>query len=148
VKDKHDDLIDLARLHELLSAYGANPSRWPKLEREAAEALLESDPEARRAQREAAGLDAWLESSVPAAPSAALSRRVAEIPLRNPRRAQRWAFERLLPWRAVLAAALACTLGAVSGALSMEAGSSADGNDDGWDDVTAVTFALGLDEEP
>jgi hypothetical protein len=143
VKNKNGD----ARLHELLLAYGADPSRWPESERDAADALLKTDPEARRVQGEAAGLDAWLESLASEAPSAVLTRRIAEIPVRNPRGADRRAFEWLLPWRAVLAATLACMLGVVSGALSVGEANT-DSNDDGWDDVTTVAFAVGLDEEP
>ena len=87
-------------------------------------------------------LDALLDALEPEAPSAALMRAVAEIPLRHPRSARRWAFERLLPWPAIAAGVLACALGVVSGAL-IEPSSS----DDGWDDVTAVAFAGAFDEE-
>jgi anti-sigma factor RsiW len=87
-------------------------------------------------------LDALLDELESESPSAALRRAVAEIPLRHPRSLRRWAFERLLPWQAVLAGAIACALGVVSGALSEPSGS-----DDGWDDVTTVAFASAFDEE-
>ncbi len=54
-------MITLARLAELLEAYGADPARWPAEEREAALALLALSPEARRRRDEAARLDALLD---------------------------------------------------------------------------------------
>lgn len=147
---KQDDIIDIARLRELVCAYGADPARWPETERPAAEALLQSSPEARSVQSEAAGLDALLDGLPSEAPSAALRRKVAEIPLRHPAGVQsteRWSVWRLLPRRAVWAGVLACTLGVASGALSASDVATSS-NDDGWDDVTAVAFAAGFDEEP
>jgi len=48
------------RLREILSAYGADPKRWPALERAAAEALLARSGAARDAHVEALSLDALL----------------------------------------------------------------------------------------
>ncbi len=144
--DSERTSIDLERLRELCSGYGADPARWPEPDRGAAQALLARDPEARRICAEAGELDRLLDAlPQPAAPSAALMRKVAEIPLRHPRGAgARSMLGGLLPWRALLAAVLACALGVVSGALSVDSGNGS--SDDGWDDVTTVAFAVGLDE--
>ena len=55
--------VDLARLKQLLAAYGADPARWPESERTEARNLLAGSPEARQELREAAGLDALLDSA-------------------------------------------------------------------------------------
>lgn len=54
-----------ARLQEILDAYGADPRRWPSVERADAEALLAHSAEARRARDEAFRLDRVL-ACVPA----------------------------------------------------------------------------------
>lgn len=53
--------MTIDRLRTILSAYGANPKRWPAAERAAAEALLSRSPEARGALEEARALDATLD---------------------------------------------------------------------------------------
>jgi hypothetical protein len=143
--DAKTTLMTPDRLRELMSSYGADRTRWPKLEREAAERLLSQDPEARRLCEQVAVVDRWLDAvPAPDVPSASLQRKVAEIPLRHPRADTRRAGLRaFLPWRVLVGATLACALGVVSAALSMDSGST---SDDGWDDVTTVAFAIGLDE--
>ena len=65
-----------ARFAALLDAYGGDPARWPAAERQAALRLLARDAAARRAQAEAASLDALLDQAPVAPLSAALQARV------------------------------------------------------------------------
>jgi hypothetical protein len=73
--------MTLARLGELLDAYGADPERWPPEEREAAGVLLAQSAEAQRRCEASAQLDAIL-NLVPAhaASSALLERVLAAVP--------------------------------------------------------------------
>ena len=64
------------RFADLLDAYGAEPARWPAAERDAALTLLARDAAARRAQAQAASLDALLDRAPVAPQSAALQARV------------------------------------------------------------------------
>jgi hypothetical protein len=84
----------LARLEQLLDAYGAAAERWPADERRAAERLLARSAAARARWQEAAALDRLLDAVPAATPSATLTARVLAAAPR--RRAPR-------PWRAALA---------------------------------------------
>ena len=53
----------LARLGEVLDVYGAESSRWPDAEREALEAFIEADSQARRLYREAQALAHVMEAA-------------------------------------------------------------------------------------
>jgi hypothetical protein len=67
------------RFLALVSAYGADPSRWPLGERAAAAGFLEANPELVAACLEAeAALDAVLARHVARTPAAALRRRIVE----------------------------------------------------------------------
>jgi hypothetical protein len=70
------------RLREILAAYGADPSRWPADERDAATALLARAPHAfLSADHDAeSALDALLRKEESPAASAALRARIAAIP--------------------------------------------------------------------
>lgn len=70
------DVMTLERLATLLDAYGAHPERWPTAERDAALALLDRSPEARRLRDQAGALDALLDRAPGATPSPDLGRRV------------------------------------------------------------------------
>ena len=61
-------LMNLDRLKSLLEAYGANPSRWPAEERDAAEAMIAASDQAREALAEASRLDALLDQAPPPPP--------------------------------------------------------------------------------
>jgi hypothetical protein len=100
----HDSLT-LARLNELLAAYGASPERWPADERELAMRLIAASPAARAACDDAAAVDRLLDAaSMPEAPSAALRARVlASAPQRRLRPA----------WQRPLAAGLPLAAAAV-----------------------------------
>jgi hypothetical protein len=106
----------LARLEQLLEAYGAAPRRWPADRRAWAEDLLARSAEARGLAQQAAALDQLLDDAKPEAASAALIGRVlAAAPRPAPRR---------LPWYAgllkpVTGFALAAILGlALGGVIS------------------------------
>ncbi|MFH0133020.1 hypothetical protein [Variovorax sp. EL159] len=60
------------RFEELADAWGAELRRWPDAERADAQALLERDASARTILARAAELDALLDASAVASPSAAL----------------------------------------------------------------------------
>ena len=173
MNDRTDETMTLARFAELLNAYGAELSRWPEVERDAAQRLCAGDAEAMRLRATAEKLDALL-NAVPAhEPSAVLRARVAEITIRHPRpgsQASRLPFAHKW-WQVAFAGAFASVLGVISGAWTAEdpttaatasvtstggAGSAGsvdtDPNfdtaaDDGWDELTTVAFASNLDEE-
>ena len=64
------------RFEHLADAYGGDLRRWPEGEREAARALMESDPRAAVLLREADGLDALLDAAPRPAASHALREQV------------------------------------------------------------------------
>ena len=68
--------MTLARLGELLDAYGADPERWPPEEREAACALLAQSAHAQRRREASAQLDAILNLAPAHAASPALLERI------------------------------------------------------------------------
>lgn len=72
----HDGEVTLARLREILAAYGASPRRWPADERDGAETLLASSLKAREAVTEAARLDGVLDHDPAPAPSPELAGRI------------------------------------------------------------------------
>jgi hypothetical protein len=77
------------RLEALLAAYGSSESAWPREEREAARALLASDPRAREQLRAARELDLVLDSYRPELPD--LSARILEAVAATP-------LQRVLAW--------------------------------------------------
>ena len=52
--------MTIERLRQILDAFGADPARWPKAERDSALALLAHSPEAQRLREEARQLDSVL----------------------------------------------------------------------------------------
>ena len=73
--------MTLARLRELLDAYGADPERWPQEERDAACALLAQSVQAQRRHEASARLDAVLNLAPAHAASPALVERIlAAVP--------------------------------------------------------------------
>lgn len=107
------------RLAEILDAYGADPSRWPDAERDAAGALL-ADPAGATAPRDAAAaLDTVLNAVVAPAPSPELMADI--LASAAPSGWRRWAAE-FWPfgpvWQPVSALATAAVLGIVIGAAA------------------------------
>jgi hypothetical protein len=70
--------MTLARLGELLDAYGADPERWPLEEREAALALLAHSAQAQRRREASAQLDTVLNRAPVHAASPALVERILD----------------------------------------------------------------------
>lgn len=108
--------VDLARLKQLLAAYGADPARWPESERTEARDLLAGSPEARQELRKAAELDALLDSASMPPPSPAL---MAAILAKTPGAAQSGWLASLWPfgplWKPASALLLAGALGIATG---------------------------------
>lgn len=158
------------RCRALIDAYGADPSRWPSLERQAAEAWLVQAKSAEGEEawlNEAAELDALLDAAPPVQPSAMLLRRVAEIPLRMGAPARRegiglvlWRWVALAAGAAVLGLAAGLTVpdrlavssvsdgGSVSDRTSAYVGASAPEGEAGWDELADLALAGEFDEEP
>lgn len=106
--------LTLQRFLELVEAYGGQLSRWPAAEREAAEALVRVSEPARAALAAEAELDGALASFAAADLSAALERRLNEIPIRAPlTKRARWPFQRV--WAPALGWAAAAALGVALG---------------------------------
>lgn len=109
--------MNLARLSELLDAYGAAAERWPQSERQAALQLLAESAAAQRLRDNAALLDASLDDFIVAPVNTQLRQRIlASFPPAAPGwralLAELW--QDLGGWRLVAPAfALSLTLGAV-----------------------------------
>ncbi len=115
--------LGLGRFKALLAAYGAQPERFPEAERDAALALLASSEEARALAQAESALDGVLALAPAPELSPALARKLAELPIRNPRAARRPRFTALwtaLGWAA--AAAFGVVWGAQSEALERASG--------------------------
>ena len=130
--------LTLARLRELIDAYGAAPARWPEAERAAAELLVQSDTQAARLLAEAEPLDAWLDSYEVAEVAPRLRARVLEVPLVAARKRRRFGLR--MAW----AVALSCVIGVISGAWSAPEVSA---DDDEWTELTQVSFYADIDPE-
>ncbi len=139
---KHDDKkeSDLERFRTFVEAYGANLERWPLEARRVAERAL-GTREAQAWLAEQSPIDAWLDQAPELAPSAALLRRVAEIPARHARSpaGSAWPFGRL--WHVVAAAAAAAIMGITVGLSAPDL--TSDNGTDEWDELS--TLALGVD---
>jgi hypothetical protein len=149
--------LSLARLRELLDAYGADAARWPENERAAARELCASDAQAQALLTQAQALDALLDQAPSYEPSPVLAARVAEIPLRTTRASDlRWTPRRV--WGAAFAAVTVCALGVLSGALldfgedtqaaTADATSTEAVDDDAWDDLAQLALAENFGREP
>jgi len=125
--------LSLDRFQRLLAAYGARRELWPAAEREAAELLLERSSEARALAAKEDGLDSELAALSALEPelSPGLSRRLAEIPLRQTRKRALWPFGRV--WIPAVAWAAAAVFGLAVGNFAP--------NDDASDVTVAVDAA-------
>ena len=107
------------RLAGILDAYGADPSRWPDAERDAARALLADSTEAMALRDSAAALDTALSAAVAPAPSQELM--AAILTAAEPSGWRRWAAE-FWPfgpvWQPVSALTTAALLGIAIGAAA------------------------------
>lgn len=85
-------MMNEARFSELVSAYGADPARWPLAERAAGLAFVAQHSDtAERVRSDAAALDAVLETARMAPPPAALAERILTAGLTETRFAPSWA---------------------------------------------------------
>jgi hypothetical protein len=106
-----------ARFRDLIDTHGAAPDCWPAEDRAWAEALSETDPEARVLLAEADTLDRQLNTVAAPSPSAALMGRIlAAVPSgENGWRLPSWLFPL---WRPVGAMAVALMLGLAVGVMT------------------------------
>jgi hypothetical protein len=156
--------LELSELVANLEIHGARLERWPAALAERARPLLAASPEARRAQSEAAALDALLDRAPVIEPSAALLSRIAALPAAHPRRGfwSWWPFESVsrpaFAWltAAVVGIAVGRALpaddlaGSVAGdgvAAVDELTDDSDLDTQSWDELGELSFAYGLDEE-
>lgn len=105
--------MTIERLMQILDAYGADPLRWPAIERIAAQALAARDRRAAALVAEAEALDSLLDLAPSHAPDAALAARVlAGRPKRSRLRAL-WAdlFPGTPGWAPALGLAAALAVG-------------------------------------
>jgi hypothetical protein len=142
---KHDDdkRPDLDRFRTVVLSYGANPDKWPADDRRAFEKLASSS-EARAWLLEQQKVDAWLDEAKDVAPSPALLRRVAEIPVRHapPSVGWVWPFGRL---RSIVGAVAA--VAAVGMVVGMTVPESEDSADE-WDELSTLALGADLAEAP
>jgi len=102
-------MMGMDRFAALVDAYGSSPARWPDAEREAAIALMQSSPEARRLADEAGRLDRMLDMPETAPASRALEDRIlASFAQRQPQ--PRPTLALFAPTRWLPAGAVACSL--------------------------------------
>ncbi|MGY6531764.1 hypothetical protein [Glycocaulis sp.] len=131
-------MMDAQRFEAILTAHGADPSRWPPAERADALAFERAEPDTAKAIREAAaGLDTLLAGARAPEPSDVLAARILEAGLAETRFAPRW-----MQLAAVLA--LSAGLGLGWGGASLEGGNLDSAAyaaaysgfaDDGYDDI-------------
>lgn len=98
--------MDRTRFSAIVEAYGAEPRRWPAVERDAAAALVAQDPDAEASLEQARRLERWLDANVTPEPSAASRRRILEAAPRGASRAS-WAMNWWAPGAGLAAAAVA-----------------------------------------
>ena len=112
--------LSLERFQRLLAAYGARHELWPAAERPAAERLLEMSSEARTLLLREEDLDTGLSALAALTPelTPGLSRKLAELPLRNARKRWSWPFGRV--WVPAAAWAAAAVFGIAIGTLTSE----------------------------
>ena len=117
--------IDIQRFEQLLQSYGANADRWPTAERNAALALVQASPDARRLFDEAVQLDGILDLAAAPEPSAALAARIVAAAEHAPAwrewltdiAAEIWPFGR--QWQAAAILASAAILGLALGTVPL-----------------------------
>ncbi len=120
--------MNIARLQEILDAFGADPKRWPDGEREAALSLIAGSEEARQRQDGARRLDALLDAAAPVSldlDAAAMVARIAGATANVRRFPGRKAGPFSVLWRGAAGLAAAAVAGFVVGWFNL-AGYSAD----------------------
>lgn len=150
--------LTLQRFTELLDSNGHDLQTWPEPESSDGGRLLASSSEARVALEQARELAVLLDGVHPPEPSAHLTARVLEIPIRHPRNEARswWPFATIL--RPVMGLAAAAVLGILSGALLpptsdelASSGASPAGEElpsSDWEEMSELALGTQLDLEP
>lgn len=112
--------LSLERFQRLLAAFGARRELWPVADRPAAERLLATSSDARTLLAREEELDTDLMALAALTPEITpdLSRKLAEIPLRNTRKRGSWPFRRV--WIPAAAWAAAAVFGIAVGAFTSE----------------------------
>jgi hypothetical protein len=153
MKDKTGNTLDIERFRTIVDAYGADPSKWPEAEREAALLLLASSSEAVAIVDQAAQLDRVLNQAPMVQPSPELERIVSSIPERSlsmPTRPgldeRRTVFPFATLWKSAVAATFAVILGFITGAATVEPLDMSNSSTD-WEDFTSLAFVPDLDQE-
>jgi len=153
MKDKLGKTLDLDRFRTIVDAFGADPSRWPETEKEAALFFLANSVEAAAIVDRAAQLDKMLDRVPLLQPSPELERIVAAIPERprsasNRTELDNW--QTMVPfaslWQSALVATLAVVLGIITGAATAEPMSISNNSTD-WEDFASLAFVSELDQE-
>lgn len=134
--------MDRERFRALLASYGADVSRWPEVERAAAQAFLATSNEAALWLAEERRLDQVLDAAPELPPSPSLLRRVAEIPARNAAPVGQ-SFGRLRHW--IAGAVALAAVGAAVGAIMPE--SSLDADAASTEELSPLSWAGDLAEE-
>lgn len=130
------------RFQQIVEAYGADPRRWPREERETAQAwAARHRPQADALLADAASIDTWLAADKVDAPGAALQQRIfAGAPGRRPAALPK----RRLWWSGAAVAGIGL-LGGVAGALAVSffvvSGSVQDLHDSSY--LTSMTSSFG-----
>ena len=118
--ERETEKMEMARLAEILDAYGANQDNWPDAERDAASALLVSSRIAVALREDAAALDTALNAISAPAPSPELMADILAAAA-EPSGWRRWAAE-FWPfgpvWQPVSALTTAALLGIAIGAAA------------------------------
>ena len=135
--------MDAHRFRALLEAYGADFAHWPEGERAPGQALLASSSEAARWWADERRIDEALDTAHQVAPSPALLRKVAEIPVRFPGSRVLGPVLRLRHW--LVGAAALATVGAVVGVITPEPAPSSDVSS--IDDFSPFDWSGDLTEE-
>jgi hypothetical protein len=139
------DPFTVQRFSELLDIRGPELERWPEPERSAGQSLLSESEQARAALERAAQLAVFLDVVAVPEPSAQLTARVLEVPIRHPRSepASWWPFATFA--RPLLGLAAATLLGIVTGALVPPSVDELPSSD--WDDMSELALGAHLDLE-
>ncbi len=93
-------IIEPTRLIQLLASYGANPKRWPKEERKAAQQLLKTSTPLQNQQQQALKLDRLLDAVSAPKPALELRARIlARLPVPPTLEAGEWIAQWLGNWQ-------------------------------------------------
>ena len=135
--------VDENRFRALVASYGADLSRWPREEQDSAKELLATSSQAAMWLAEQKRLDELLDRVPDVAPSPALLRSIAEIPIRHGHSVGAlWPFNRVRNWLAL--AGVAAAMGVLAGAAIFE---EDPGEEASLDDLSVLALSVDVSEE-